>query len=225
MYSYINNIDVTEKFMYSIIILLVLLVTTRIGHHGLITGTGVFGFVCGILVVYYLNERREVNGDKFTGAMNSILESNIMGPHKNHYLFYNSELVIFLDSHREYYQYNPILWREIVRYINNFLRISHDIETGTQYYNMDYDQLKELKKKIMNAYHSFIYTIPHTENSNNKYHIGMARLEVLLNGVIDQIHQLVTSKNAKGITTSSAFHYKNHPQGYDSSAGSPADFY
>lgn len=216
LYQYVKDIDVTDKFEYIIIVAAVILLATRIGYHGLISSSGLFGLVIGVIITFYLIEKRKHQGDTFITAMRKILNSDIMKPNWNKYIHGNSELIIFLNDHREYYQYNPQLWRDMVSSMNNFQRTISDIEIGTTRYNLDYDQLKETKKKILNRYQAFIHTMPHTENSNNKFHKGSDRLEQLLNQEIDHIHQLVTRKNAKNITTASTFHYKNHPVSHES---------
>lgn len=215
LYNYIKDIDQTDRFIYFSIVIGSVVVATRIGNHGLISASGVIGLIVGLIVVHYLKERWDNTGDTFLTTMTNILNSDIMKPSKNRYLGNNSELVIFLDDHREYYQYNPVLWRNLVRNVDNFLHVSHDIEVGTERYNLDYDQLKETKRKILNQFQSYIHTIPHMENSNDKFHRGMERLQRLLNYEIDIVHQLITSKNSKGVDTSSAFHYKNHPTAYE----------
>lgn len=214
-YEYIKEIDNTDKFIYISIIVTGIFIATRLGLNGMITGPGLMGLVCSVILVYYINEKREHRGDTFIKEMTKVLDSEIMKPERNRYLGQNSELVIFLDDHREYYQYNPALWRQFVRSIDNFLHVISDIQIGTLKYNLDYDQLKELKKKILNHYHSFIHKVPHIESSNNKFHEGIARLQKILNTEIDLIHRLVVSKNSEEINTSTAFHYKNHPVGYE----------
>jgi len=215
LYSYIKDIDHTNRFIYFVIVVCSVVLATRIGNHGLISASGVIGLIVGLIIVHYLKERWDDTGDTFLTAMNDILNSDIMKPSQNRYLGNNSELVIFLDDHREYYQYNPVLWRDLVRNVNNYLRVSHDIEVGTERYNLDYDQLKETKRKILNQFQSFIHTVPHMENSNDKFHLGMERLQKLLNHEIDLVHQSITRKNSKGVNTASAFHYKNHPVAYE----------
>jgi hypothetical protein len=221
-YEYIKAIDSIHKFDYLSIVAAVILLATRFGHYGMLPSSAIIGLIVGTIVVFYLNEKSAHQGDTFLSSIQEILNAKIMKPEKNHYLFGNSELIIFLDNHREYYQYNPDAWRGLVKLTDNFLRIVGDIEIEAEAesvvgrYNHDYDMLKDTKHKIMNKYHAFIHTLPHTENTTNKFHEGIERLETLLNKEIDHIHQLVNKMNAKGVTTSSAFHYKNHPVGYES---------
>jgi len=217
-YQYITNIDDTDKFIYVTIILAGALLATRIRP----SANAVLGAIVAVIVVYYLNEKAEDQGTTFVAAMKTILSAPIMKPHKNRHLAYNSELVIFLDQHREYHHYNPVLWNSLVKLVNDFLKLEHDIElrqdtpnTDTTFYNGDYDTMKATKLKILNTFHSFIHKLPHTESSNNKFHCGMKKLEQLLNTEIDHVHRLVANYNSRGIDTGSAFHYKNHPSGYE----------
>lgn len=216
LYQYVKGIDVTEKFEYIVIVTTVILLATRISSHGMLSGAGLVGLVVGIIMIYYLNEKRVSQGTEFITAMDDILNAEIMKPQKNKYLHGNSELVIFLDNYREYYQYNPQLWKDMVHNIDNIQRLISDIEIGTEQFNLDYNTLKMVKKDILNQYQAFIHKLPHTENSNNKFHQGLERLETLLNLEIDHIHRIVTMKNAQSINTSSVFHYKNHPAARES---------
>lgn len=216
LYSYIKDIDLTDRFIYTVILGTVIILTVRLGRNGMINGTGVFGLVVGFVVIYYLNDKRRKQGTDYITAMDQILDSNIMKPETNRYLSENSELLIFMNGHREYYQYNPVAWNTMVRQVNNFLRLVHELNIGTYRYNLDYDNLKVIKGKVLNTYQSFIHTVPHTEASTDKFQLGMTRLEGLLNNEIDLVHQLVNKHNREqGVDTSSVFHYKNHPAAFE----------
>lgn len=216
LYSYIKDIDPTDRFMYTVITVFIIILTVRLGHNGMINGTGVFGLVISLMVIYYLNDKRRKQGTDYITAMDEILGSKIMKPGTNLYLAENSELLIFMNSYREYYQYNPTNWNTMVRQVNNFLRLIHELNIGTYRFNLDYDNLKAIKKKILNTYQAFIHTVPHTEASTDKFQKGMSRLQDLLNKEIDLVHQLVNKRNREqGVDTSSVFHYKNHPAAFE----------
>lgn len=220
IYEYIRNIDATDKFIYIVVIIASIVFSTRLP----MTPYGIVGAISGILLVYYFNEHREYLGASFIASMKVILNSDVMDYKNNPYLPNNSELLIFLDNHREYYQYNPTQWNSIIRHINNFLKLTYDIEHGTTRRNLDYDVLKETKIKVLNTYQSFIHRIPHTEESSNKFHEGMDLLQNILNTSIDNTHRIVIMNN-KDITINSAFHYKNHPGGRDLKANMHYSFF
>ena len=210
MYNYINNIDVNDKLFYLIIIIGSIFFSGSIIKP---SGTSIVGLVIGVILVYYIHDKRENQGDTFISSMKVILESDIMTLTNNQYLSKNSELVIFLNNYKEYYNYNPDLWKLLLTTINNFLKLIHEIETGTKYYNLDYSVVKEYKTRILNHYHSFIHNVPHAETVLDKFHKGFKDLESSLNIEIDKTHQVVSHKNSKAIDISSVFHYKNHPEG------------
>lgn len=211
IYEYIRDIDLTDRFIYVTLIIGTVMFMSRIN----ITGHLVVGLIIGIIMVYYLNEKNVHTGNTFVQSMQNIISSERMKPHRNKHLAKNSELVLFLDSHKEYYAYNPKLWNDLVRHVNNFLHVMHDIELGVEQFNLDYDTMKSLKGKILNTYHAFVHTVPHTPHSNNKFHLGMERLELLLNRDIDEVHTKVTLKNSQSINNMTKFHYKNHPGAND----------
>lgn len=211
IYEYIRDIDLTDRFIYITVIIGTILLLSRVN----ITGHLILGLIIGTILVYYINEKNVHTGNTFLQSMKTILGSDRMKPHQNKHLAKNSELVLFLDGHKEYYTYNPKLWNDLVRHINNFLHIMHDIELGVEWFNLDYDTMKNLKGKILNTFHSFVHRVPHTPHSNDKFHLGMERLETLLNHDIDEIHTNVTLRNSQSINNMTKFHYKNHPGGND----------
>lgn len=211
IYEYFKEIDITDKFKYVSMIIASILLFSRIP----VSGTNIIGLIIGICLVIYINDKRKQEGDTFLSAMNMLLSSPLMKPQYNRDLPRNSEFVIFIGSHQEYYHYNPMLWNQFVRLINNYLKLDHEIKLGTEHYNMDYDALKDIKRNIMNVFHAFIHKLPHTVSSNDKFHRGMARLEELLKVEVDTMHRLIAKKNSEEINSGSVFHYKNHPRGFE----------
>ena len=114
IYDYITNIDATDRFIYVVVIIISVLFTTRLP----LSSHGIIGAVLGVVLVFYLNEKRDNAGETFLVALKKILSSDIMNPTHNTYLPFDSEILIFLDGYREYYQYNPALWNTFVKEIN-----------------------------------------------------------------------------------------------------------
>lgn len=210
IYQYIKNIDRTDAFIYVSVVMFIVVFFSRI----MIQPYLIVGTIVGLIVVYYLNDKRVSTGQEFITGIQNILENPNMFYKTNPYLSTNSEFVLFLDTMIEYHDYNPMLWKSLVNNINNFLHIQDDIRLGTHEYSKDYELLKALKLKVINVYHSFIYKIPHTDTSNTKFHLGLDKLEILLNTELDTIHRIVVQRSSKGIDNNTIFHYKNHPVPY-----------
>ena len=129
---------------------------------------------------------------------------------------------MFLDRYKEYNDYNPSAYRSLCKLVNNFQRLSRDIQISPA--GNTYDVLKDTKTKILNTYHSFVYSVPHTEVTVNKFHMGMDELDKLLGEDIDVAHgTVVTSASKEEITTHTKFHYKNELPGVD--ARNASNFY
>ena len=211
MYSYISDIDKTDLFIYGSVIIAAITLTLRINPSFNV----VVGLLCGLTVVYYVNEKKNSTEENFIKKMDNILASDLLKPHKNKFLYKDTTLIEFLDTHREYKQYNPALYNTLVQTINSFLILLEDIELNVKRYNLDYQTMLGLQNKALNIYHSFIHTLPHTQNSLDKYHDGMEKLEGLLNIHIDTVHREVARRNSKEITISTTFPLRNQPKPLD----------
>jgi len=219
-YHVINDIEDSDMMIYMCIIIGASWFLNRIkpSWHAMA------GIIVGIVVVYYLYEKSDHEDTVFIKRLSKLLESELYAPYKNLYL--NSELVTFLDTHREYYQYNPAAYKTMLQHIDNFLRLGHDIEVGTVLQNEDYSNMRDLKGKILNYYQSIIHKLPHTPNGLDKFHYGMEELRGHINKYLDEIHRTVNNKNQeKGINVETAFVYRNHPKPTDPSNDARWNFF
>jgi hypothetical protein len=204
IYNYISAIDTTDRAIYVTIIVAVTLLSSRVS-----LSSHAIGIVTGAIVVIYLHSSQS----QYINSMKNIMTSMPMGSGAG-YLSKNSELLIFLDEHREFSEYNPELWKTLVKSVDRFIHLVQDIESGSQHYNLDYSVLRGVAGHTISAYHAFIYTTPNIASANNKFHLGMIRLQRLLDGEIDIVHRTVALRNRGEINTSTVFHYKNHPAAY-----------
>ncbi len=212
IYDYIYDIGKTDLFLDICGLLGVTLLVRRINF----TNGTIFGLLCGIILIYYINDKKIATDGGFIQRMDTILKSPILKPEKNKYLYRDSELLDFLDSYREYYQYNPDLYNSLVSHINTLLMLLDDLNIGDQHYNNDYETMRELRYKILNIFHAFIHKIPHTPSSNDKFHIGMGKLQDLLNKHIDKAHLTVVKLNGmKDIDIDTKFPHRNQPEPRD----------
>lgn len=175
----------------------------------------IVGLIVGILLVYYFNGKTKATHNSFIAGMKEILSSPILKPHLYKDLYRDSELVIFLDTYKEYHGYNPDAYNTLVRNINDYLIVGTNIEISS-YYHKDYEILRDIKVNILNTFHSFIYRITHSAATMKKYQDGMTTLEKLLNYHIDKAHRTSTLRDQDaGVSTRSHFPHRNHPKHYD----------
>lgn len=221
MYKYLQEIDSSDFVIYVVVIILTSVISYRIQLSNHI----IFGACMGLIIVYYIQDRSVQTGSSFAHYSSNILKSKIFNSERNRDLYRDSELVLFLYNHREYYEYNPSLFRSLVNNINMLLKLSHDIELNVQQYNEDYQNIRHLKGKILNYYHSVIHTLPHTESSLDKFQLGMKKLKDLVNNHINHIHKIVNRRNRGNIHTEVQFVALDHPKGNDPDFDSKMDYF
>lgn len=208
MYTYLRDINSTDLFLYITLILVCSVAYRRItlGPHTIV------GLLCGLALVYYLNERKTQSNGDFVKKMHAILALRVLRADKNTYLSRDTEMLLFLDNYKEYYDYNPMAFSQMVTQVNGMFRLLEDLTLGVQDYNLDYDVIRSQRTEILNTYHSFIHTLPHAPYSIEKYHQGLARLESLVNGYVDEAHRIVVRNNRGNVSVSTKFPYRNHPK-------------
>lgn len=219
-YQIITDIEKPDMMIYIGIIIAISWFTNRVKPSWHV----VAGVIVGIVVTSILYQQSDHEDTVFTKRMTRLLDSKLYAPYRHLYL--NSELVMFLDTHREYYQYNPSAYKTMMQHIDNFLRLGKEIETGTQLHNEDYSTMRHLKGKILNYYQAIIHRLPHTPNSLDKFNHGMEELRGHINKYLDSIHQIVNQKNMKeGINVETAFVYRSHPKPTDPTGDARWNFF
>lgn len=144
------------------------------------------GVGVGLFVVYYLNEKSKFVGDNFITDMKRKLDAKIF--EETHNMHHDSEIVDLLYSLKEYRYYSPANMYKLVHVIDKFLKIVEDMSIGVKYMGESYELAREYRKRALNTMHSFIYKVPHTPITVNKFHLAMKRLETLLNQHLDRVY-------------------------------------
>jgi hypothetical protein len=221
IYNYLIEIEKEDIIIYFVIILFVTVIITRFNPSSLV----IFGIICGLVIVYILNDKNNTEQADYVKRIMTILKSPTLKPHKNLYLYKDALLVEFLDTYSDYEQYNPVAYHSFAKLLNNILKLEDDIEKGSLNYHYDHDAIINYKYKAMNTYHSFLYSIPHTQASLAKYHQGKIKLKALIDDHLDYLNHIILSKQQeKDLETSAKFYYKNHPKASDPAWHTSFDF-
>jgi hypothetical protein len=169
-------------------------------------------------VVYFLNDKQVVEQGSYVQKIISILKAPRLNIQRNQALHKDPLIVEFLETYKEYYDFNPQGYVSLTNQLNNLLQLSDDIERGSDNYSRDYEIMLDTKTKILNTYHSILYKVPHQQTSLLKFHNGTNTLKNLINEHLDRAnrHNLARTE-AEGITTDTKFHYKAHPKPSDPS--------
>lgn len=220
LYQYITSIDNHDFFNYITVIIGSILFLNRIspGNNTL------YGILVGLVIVYYIDDKARNTGQNFLKEMNDMLTGNDLKKTKNFDI--DSEMILFIDNIQEYRYYNPAVYRKMIILIDNFLKIVKDMEQGVKHMGEMYQLAEDYKKKILNAYHSFVHKIPNSRATNNKYQNNMKRLEELLNHHLNGIYQYMQySYGKRGINIDTKILYKNHPRPNDTNINGNYDYF
>ena len=219
IYEYLTNIDSVLKVKYLSMILIGTFLLKRILDFRTITS-----IIIILICVYILNEKSNQIGGNFIKDYQYILDLPEFKQYK--YLYLDSEIVILVSSIRRYRYYNPAVFRRLIIDINNFLKLTTDMENDIDNMGEIYEILEEYKFKSMNTYMSFIHKIPMTEPALDTFHVKKLELEKLLNNHLDRCYQFMTYKYGKtGMNNRIKFIYKNAPKPLDTSFDKHYEFY
>lgn len=212
MYKNIADIDKTDMFMYAVLIIVITVIVTRISP----SSTLLVGIVIGLIVVYYLNDKQTSQQGNYVQQIIKILLSPRLQVNKNQYLYQDPLIVEFLETYKEYFDYNPQAYTSLTNQIDNLLHLGDDIRRGSTNYNRDYEIMLNTKGKILNTYHSILLKIPHEHTNLNKFHNGAKNLKRMINEHLEAANrQTLLRSEEEGINVYTMFHYKSHPKPTD----------
>jgi len=106
----------------------------------------------------------------------------------------NKEILDIIFNIENYYYYNQQAFIELIKYLENFLEIIELINIDPQYSSSLYDNLKDLKKLIINTIISFEIRLPNEFNINDVIDDMTNILDKQLQDVYD-IHEKYIKEN------------------------------
>lgn len=221
IYEYVSSIDAHDKFTYIIMGIFIVILVNRI-RPGVYT---MVGMLVAALFTYYYNEQSTTALNGYLAEMNQQLESPLLRKAQNLHL--DSELVDFLASHREYMNYNPAVYKKLIRQIDNFLQIISDMEKGVDRMGDNFEMAREIKIKILNSFQSMIHRIPNSSHiANDKFHEGLGQLEKLLNYHMNNIYMYMSHHyGKKPIDINTRFFHLNELPGTDTKSNPHYSFF
>lgn len=174
--SYIDDIPSKDKFKYLVAIIVIILFIFRLS----LTATLWIGLICGLFVAYYWNE---IETRERTGEADKIWKI-VKGPILKHTKYFITDplLVKWIDDVSELKSYNVLEFNQMIKTLDNLLRIKCDISKGVHYAKDNMDIFKDLKTASLNQFHSMIYKI-NTPVMRNKYDYYLNELGKILNDI------------------------------------------
>lgn len=215
LYTILENIDNRHLFVYIIIILFSIFYFKRfsIGINIIIA------LFFGLAVINYLNEKNTVSNEIEDIQQETKLDAIKPDPVKLRERK-DTDIIDYIFSIQDLYEYNPEAYEEMIDNINNFLTVHDIIFKGTIYCD-DYYQIADSKKNnALNALHSIIYSLPNSRIVNEKFNRAHKRLETILNKHLNELydqcqHELIIkgyNVNRRAINTGPKEYNHYHPE-------------
>jgi hypothetical protein len=128
-------------------------------------------------------------------------------------LYIDANMIHFLHSIIDIYDYNPDLFFSLLKGTNNILKIKKDID---RYYESNgeypentselFESCLEIRSNTINNLHNFIYTVPKINKMYNYINLSIERYNILISRVTDSIHESYKHNiKLRGINTMTKF--------------------
>lgn len=182
-YTLVERINRQYLFIYGVIFAAIMLYFRK-----KIIGLNVF-LALGIasIVVWYIYEKNEVTLNLEERQMETKIQA--ITPHLKESKEYD-DIIDFLFSIREFYEFNPKVYEELVDNLDNFFEIYNIINIGTEECDYYFTIAETKKQNAINAVHALIYESPPSVEINDKIVRAHKRLDSILLEYLNQLHDI-----------------------------------
>mgnify|MGYP004001531629 CR=1 FL=1 len=187
VYQILETADKQTVFIYAVILLL----SISLFKRRIIGLNIILGIFVAIVIIMYKSEQNSVKGDQAENIYNTKLQSIKPQPEN---LEKESNIIDFLFSVQELYNYNPQAYEELVDALDSFILLNDVIKEGDRFCENDYEIAVTKKHSALNALHSIIHTTPSEINFNNKFNRSLLALEEILNQYLDDMYKICDEK-------------------------------
>ena len=131
------------------------------------------------------------------------------------YFFMDANIIKLVNEIKEFNDWNPTAFEQMIRNIDSFLKLTYEMELGLINCSNSVDVLRDLMIRAMNHFQSIIHKTPHQRMLQSKFITALKRMHIYLQRHMDKSIDLCNeySKNSGH----QALLYKDHPIGLDSS--------
>jgi len=181
IYNKIQNINNKKIFKY-IFIIIVSLLYFRTKNINL---NVILALIIGTIIIIYLNGKNKT--DLTDKQIEKEIKIDNIKPDPNKISEYN-DILDFIFSIQDMYEYNPQSYEEMLDNINAFLSIYNIILDGTPYCEYHYQIASSKKDNAVNSLHSIIYNTPSNKMVMDKHTRAHKRLETILNVYLNKLY-------------------------------------
>lgn len=167
--------------IYLAIILLIVFISKNIN----VNLNLIFALLLSVIAIkyynYYINNKEQKILEEKENKLNSITPKPINRDEK---------AIDFLYYIRDFYEYNPPAFEEVVDSLDNFYKIKEIIKHNNQEVHQLYDIAEDIKINALNSLHSMIFKTPVDKNVEDKLSQSLKELEELLNNELEFMYKI-----------------------------------
>jgi hypothetical protein len=205
--QYINN-----KTLFWFIILFIFIVYIISKQE--ITLSIFFGTFVALIILYFVYNNHVYNEKEKESQFNQKKET--IYPPFNHN-DKHPEMTNILSTVQDMYSYNPEAYIEFINNVNNFYEIYNNTIEINDNIGQNYDLLKNIKKNIINAFHSIIFKLPNNAQYTKYFNQKITELNDHFSDLLENIvHLQQKSLYENGINCSTKLIDKSDIVSYDS---------
>jgi hypothetical protein len=144
-----------------------------------------FGVGIAMIVIWFLSVNDEkIDSDKVLLQKEKL---NLIQP-----LPRNSkeEIINFLFSIQDFYEYNPMAYENMVKDIDQFFDRYNEILKDKSLAGVSYELMTESKREIVNSLHSIIYKLPPNYDYDKKLEHAIKAITNILQKYLDNIEHI-----------------------------------
>lgn len=187
LYKIVEDIDNKSLFLYIAMMLFSLYYFMKIDIRLNI----ILAIFIGTVVVAYVNEKRKTGLQIEEEQMEKKLEEIKPAPQ---YFENHKDIIDFLFSVQDYYNFNPEAYEECIDNMDAFMRLHDIILEGTDLCD-DYYQIAESKKNnALNAFHSILFKLPNNKLVTEKFNRAHKRLETIMTDHLGELYDVCTNE-------------------------------
>lgn len=197
----INILQMNENlFWYFVIFILILCTFSQVN-----IGTNfIFGSLVGlfVIVLLYLYDKKEQMIENKKKEFIRPLPKNS-----------KKEIISFLFSIQDFYEYNPIAYENMVEGLDQFFDRYNEILKDVSLAGISYENLIEEKRHVINSLHSIIFKLPSNRKYDKKLENAIKSIEYFLQIYLDNVEKINNEYiYNKGIINTSKFIKKTKVQ-------------
>jgi len=184
IYSFIESINNQLLFLYIVIIIIFIYFFIKIDIR-----LNVFlALILAIGVILYINEKEQRVHQIEENILNT--KKSAIKPESPHLTNINKDLIDFIFSVQDFYQFNPQAFEEFVDDIDAFLVLSDTIRNDVNLCNYYYQIADTKASNALNVFHSLLYNLPVDPVFTEKLVRAHKRLETILNRYLNELYDL-----------------------------------